>query len=204
MPRVSNGVRTVSVQPPSLLRETKAVGLALLQISIISAIAINASRPDRADASAGLLADEIAFEKLDPDEQRLYRGALEAVTELEDARNKGAWPTVEELANRLVPPFAEDPLDRFGYRWKLTRDKLVANYVGIPTNPDRPTLIIGIVEPEPGAAEVTEVDETHHKLADGTMIHVGIYRGSLRTMPTSPMSQFSFGDGWRRIVGVAR
>lgn len=199
------GVRTVSVQPPSLVRESKAVGLALLQIAIVSAIAINASRPSKADPASGLQADEIAFAKLDADEQRLYRSSLEGLSELEDARNaKGAWPAIEELAARFVPPFAEDPLDRFGYRWTMLRDKLVVNYIGIPRDDARPTLVIAAVEPEPGAAEVAEVDETHHKLADGTLIHVGIYRGTLRTAPSAPMSQFSFGEGWRRIVGVVR
>jgi hypothetical protein len=80
---------------------------------------------------------------------------------------------------------------------------LIANYIGIPTDADRPTLVIAFVEPEAGAAEVTEVDETHHKLADGTMIHVGVYRGEIRAVPPAPISQFSFGEGWRRIAGGA-
>ena len=59
------------------------------------------------------------------------------------------------------------------------------------------------IGPRLGRCDRYEVDETHHDLADGTMIHVGIYRGTLRAMPTTPISQFSFGEGWRRIVGVA-
>lgn len=195
----------MSVQPPSVLRETKTVALALLQITVVSAIAIQASRPSKADPASSLMADEIAFAKLDADEQRLFRRALEGLAEVEDQRSaKGAWPALEELAERGVAPFAPDPIDRHGYRWTLIRDRLITNYVGIPTNADRPTLVIACVEPEAGAAEVAEVDETHHKLADGTMIHVGIYRGSLRAVPGAPISQFSFGEGWRRIVGVAR
>lgn len=197
------GVRTVTVQSPSVLRESKAVAIALLQITVVSAIAIQASRPSKADPASGLQADEIAFGKLDADEQRLFRAALEGLTELEDARNaKGTWPAIGQLAQRGVPPFAEDPIDKFGYRWTMLNDKLVTNYIGIPRDAARPTLVIGVVEPEPGAAEVVDEDETHHKLADGTLIHVGIYRGSLRAVPAAPLSQFSYGEGWRRIVGV--
>ncbi len=199
----ASGVRTVSVTPPSVQRETRAVALTLLQIVVVSAIAIAASRPSKADPAAGLMADEIAFAKLDTDEQRQYRRALEGLAEIEDARNaKGTWPTIEELAARGVAPFAPDPIDRSGYRWTLLRDRLVTNYIGIPTAADRPAFVIAAVEPEAGLAEVVDVDETHHKLADGTMIHVGIYRGELRSVPASPISQFSFGEGWRRIVGA--
>lgn len=198
-------VRTVSVQPPSVQRETKNVGLALLQIAVVSAIAINASRPSKADPASGLQADEIGFGKLDADDQRLFRATLEGLTELEDARNAtGAWPAIEALAKRGVPPFAEDPIDRHGYRWSKVSDKLVTNYLGIPKEAVRSTFVIAVVEPEAGAAEVVDEDETHHKLTDGTMIHVGIYRGPLRVIPPAPLSQFSYGEGWRRIVGVSR
>jgi len=199
------GVRTVSVKPPSVKRETSAVAIGLVQILFWSAIAIGVSRPSKANPAAGLQADEIAFGKLDADEQRLFRRALEGLAEAEDVRSAtGKWPTVEALADRGIAPFAPDPLDRHGYRWTLVRDRYVANYVGIPKPADRPTLIIAGVEPEPGAAELAEVDETHHKLADGTLIHVGVYRGTIRTAPPGPLSQFPFIDGWRRIVAVMR
>ena len=199
------GVRTVSIQPPSVQRETKAVALALLQIAVGSAIAINASRPSKADPASGLQADEIGFGKLDADDQRLFRAAQEGLTELEDARNAtGGWPAIATLATRGVPPFAVDPIDRYGYRWTKVSDKLVTNYLGIPDDAARSTFVIGVVEPEPGAAEVVDEDDTHHKLTDGTMIHVGIYRGPLRAGPATPISQFPYGEGWRRIVGVSR
>ncbi len=199
------GVRTVSVTPPSVKRETKVVAIALVQIVFWSTVAIGATRTSKADPAAGLQADEIAFSKLDADEQRVFRRALEGLAEAEDVRSAtGKWPAIEELAARGVAPFTPDPIDRHGYRWTLVRDRYVVNYIGIPTPPERPTLIIAGVEPEPGAAELAEVDETHHKLADGTLIHVGVYRGPLRTAPAGPLSQFPFIDGWRRIVAVTQ
>lgn len=194
------GVRTVSVKPPSVKRETSAVAIGLVQILFWSAIGIGVSRPSRASLAAGLQADEIAFGKLDADEQRMYRRALEGLAEAEDVRAAtGAWPTVEELARRGIAPFAPDPIDRANYRWRLVRDKLVVSYVGIPSA-DRPALVISAIEPEPGAGEVVDVDETHHRLPDGTMIHVGVWRGPLRQMPAGPFAQFDFMAGWRRIA----
>jgi hypothetical protein len=195
----------VSVKPPSVARETRAVAIALLQIVFWSAVTINAARTSTANPAAGLQADEIAFGKLDADEQRLFRRALEGLAEAEDVRSAtGKWPTIEELAARGIPPFASDPIDHYNYRWKMIRDRYVVNYIGIPGWVDRPTFVIAGVEPEPGAAELAEVDETHHKLADGTLIHVGVYRGTIRNVPPGPLSQFPFIDGWRRIVAVTR
>jgi hypothetical protein len=196
-----SGVRTVSVKPPSVRRETAAVALGLVQIVFWSSVAIAASRPAKRDPAAGLLADEVSFGTLDAAEQRLYRRALEGLAEAEDVRSAtGSWPTVEALADRGVAPFAPDPLDRANYQWTMTRDPLVVNYVGIPRSDDRPALVIAAVEPEPGAMEIIEADETHHELADGTMIHVGVWRGTLRTVPAAPIKEFDFMAGWRRIA----
>lgn len=195
----------MSVEPPSVKRETRAVAIALLQIVFWTSITVNAARPSKADPAAGLQADEIAFGKLDAGDQRLFRRALEGLAEAEDVRNAtGKWPTIAELAARGIPPFASDPIDRYNYRWQLVRDRYVVNYIGIPGWVDRPTFVIAGVEPEPGTAELAEVDETHHKLADGTLIHVGVYRGTIRKAPPGPLSQFPFIDGWRRIVAVTR
>jgi hypothetical protein len=197
--------RTVAIRSPSLGRETKAVAIVLAQIAFWSGVAIAASIPGRVDPAAGGQADEVAFAGLDPDDQRMYRRALDGLAEAEDVRSRtGAWPTVAELAARGIPPFTEDPIDRASYRWELVRDRLTINYVGIPDAPDRPTLVIAAIEPEPGAGELAAVDETHHKLADGTMIHVGVWRGSARSIP-APLAVFPFLDGWRRIAsGAAR
>jgi hypothetical protein len=200
---VSTGVRKVAVRSPSLARETGIVGLACAQIVFWSGVAIAAlSTGGSDDPAASLQADEIAFGKLDPAEQRMYRRAIEGLGEAEDARSRtGSWPSIDELVVRRIPPFASDPIDRAGYRWQLVHDKYTYNYVGIPDATDRPTLVIAAIEPEPGTAENVPVDETHHRLGDNTVIHVGVWRGTARTFP-APLAQFPFLDGWRRIAAA--
>jgi hypothetical protein len=193
-------IRVVSVRSPSLERETRIFAIVAFQIAFWSAVVIASSRPSTADPAASLQADEVAFTRLDAEEQRMYRRALEGMQEIEDARSRtGAWPTVEALAKRDIPPFGEDPIDKFGYRWQLVRDDFAINYVGIPEVSDRPTFVIALVVPRPGEEERVPLDETHHELGDGTRIHVGVYRGTARTYP-APLAQFSFLDGWRRIA----
>jgi hypothetical protein len=132
----------------------------------------------------------------------VYRQALEGLTEAEDVRSgKGDWPTVDALATRRIPPFAPDPLDRASYRWQLLRDGTLVNYVGTPDAASkRSTFVISILEPDPGTPidPTAYVDETHHKLKDGTLLHVSIWIGT-RTL-TRPAATPPFEDGWRRIT----
>lgn len=196
--------RTVSVQSPSTLRETGLVARAVVHIVLWSAALMGASWYRAQSPSAGSstqLADVMLFRDLDPDAQRVARASLEGLAEAEDVRGRtGEWPTIEQLAATKIPPFATDPLDRAGYRWTLLRDGTLVNYVGTPAQADRPSFVISILEPEPGTPNDPQAatDETHHKLRDGTLLHVGVYRGT-KTL-TSPMATPPFEDGWKRIT----
>jgi|GEM_PF-1202590 len=198
---------TVLVRSPSVLRETGGVIRAVVHIVFWSAAIMGARWGLQSGSSATVSAattavDETAFRELDPADQRMYRRSLEGLTEAEDMRSKaGEWPTVEALAKRGVPPFAADPLDKAGYRWQLLHDKTLVNYMGIPDPASkRPTLVIDVVEPDAGTPIDPQavVDETHHKLKDGTVLHVSVWTGS-RTL-TAPVSTPAFEDGWRRIT----
>jgi len=195
-------VRTVTVESPSLWRETGGVIRALLHIVFWSAAIMFATSGEASSGEARrttLAVDEIAFRDLAGDGQRLYRTALAGLTEAEDVRARtGDWPAVEALAARRVPPFAPDPIDRAGYTWRLLRDGLLVNYVGTPAT--GPTIAIVVVEPDRGMATDPQaiIDETHHKLRDGTLLHVSIWTGPKPL--TSPVSTPAFEDGWRRIT----
>ena len=66
----------------------------------------------------------------------------------------------------------------------------------------RPNLAIVAVEPDPGMAVDPGAveDETHNKLADGTMLHVGIFIGGKPIERPAPVPAFE--DGWKRITAV--
>ena len=198
-------VRTVIVQSPSVVRETGLVLRAVAHIAIWSAAIMGASRchgrnPNAPRATGGLPDVEL-FRDLDSEAQRVFRASLEGLTEAEDVRSRsGDWPSIEALAAKKIPPFAPDPLDAAGYRWQLMRDGALIDYVGTPSAAGRPSFVISILEPDPSIAADPQAvtDETHHKLRDGTLLHVGVYAGP-RTL-TSPMATPPFEDGWRRIT----
>jgi hypothetical protein len=196
------------VRSPSRRRETLLVARALLHVVFWAAAVILASRAAR---SAGgfrdrLALDEIAFRALAPDDQREARAVFGGAGEAEDVRARsGGWPTVEALAARGVQPFAADPLDHAGYHWKRLAEGTVVNYVGTPDPASqRPTLIIVAVEPDPGTAPdpSAPTDETHHRLRDGTMLHVMVWTSPHARVDT-PIAAPRLEDGWHRITLAA-
>jgi len=200
--------RTVIVQSPSALRETGGVVRAVIHITVWSALLMGASwfphRNDGAARPAATAVDEVAFRELDSEAQRIYRQTLDGLTEAEDVRSRaGEWPPVEALAARNVPPFATDPIDHAGYRWRLLRDGTLVNYVGTPSVAGKPTYVIAVLEPDPGTPidPQTPVDETHHKLRDGTILHVSVWTGPKDL--AKPAATPAFEDGWRRITMAA-
>lgn len=182
------------------------VARAIAHITIWSAALIGASwyrtrGTTAAASSTATLPDVQLFRDLEPEAQRMFRATLEGLGEAEDLRAKtNDWPAVEVLAARHIPPFAPDPLDRAGYQWKLMKDGALINYTGTPKDAARPSFVISILEPDPSVAPdpAAATDETHHKLRDGTMLHVGIYAGPKPL--TTPMATPAFEDGWRRIT----
>jgi hypothetical protein len=112
-----------------------------------------------------------------PEEQRIFRELQEGLLEAETARStSGSWPQVQSLAAGGVPPFATDPTQRESYRWQLLQRGAIVNYLGIPAGANAPAWLVMVQEPEPGAPpDPAGEDEEHHRLGNGTMLHVSIW-----------------------------
>ena len=204
-------VRTLDVRPPSARAETWAVARAVFHIVFWSALVVSAQTydPRQPGGAAAAVVPPSPFERrfqdLAPSEQRLFRAAQEGVLEAERIRSAtGRWPTAEALGREGVPPFAADPIDRAGYAWQSVAGGIKADYVGTPrADPGRDTFIIIVTEPDPGTPNdpLAPVDETHHRLADGTMIHVTFWMGP----PISDLSEpFSLlpPERWKQVFAV--
>lgn len=196
-------VRTVIIQSPSVARELKFVLFVVFQIVFWSAMIMGGDGSKRAVAAKSTTGfEERPFSDLDPEDQRLYRKCIEGTTEAEDVRaTTKSWPSVAEMAKRLVPPFAPDPLDHAGYTWTLRRDGTLVNYVGSPgPGSTRATFMIIVLEPDPGTSPEPGAvpDETHHKLPDGTLLHVSIWIGPKPL--AAPVWIPPLENGWRRIT----
>ncbi|MFT3764663.1 MAG: hypothetical protein QM820_03960 [Minicystis sp.] len=177
-------IRTHEVRPPSARAETWMVARAAFHIVYWSALVVSAQTYDAGRPAAAASAPspfERRFAELAPEDQRMYRAIQEGVAEAERRRSAtGRWPSADDLAREGVPPFAADPIDRARYTWSFVRTGTAVNYVGTPAaGADRETFAVIVVEPDPGTASdpTAQVDDVHHRLAEGTMIHVTVWMG---------------------------
>jgi len=148
-----------------------------------------------------LLPYQRLFRTLDGEDQRLFRELQEGLLEAENVRSSArAWPAPAALAAQGVPPFADLPGrgGRRDYRWLLRQQGPVVNYLGLAGDARDPSFLLLVLEPDPlapaaglappaaagppggGAGAVGGVlaqatDEVHHRLADGTLLHVSIW-----------------------------
>jgi hypothetical protein len=197
--------RTLVVRPPSARGETWFVARAAFHIAYWSALVVSAETyaPSASQAATARAPFEVAFQDLDPADQRLYRAIREGVAEAERRREaKGSWPSAEDLAREGVPPFAPDPIDRARHAWTFAQRGPLVNYAGTPAaGSGKKTFLVIITEPDPGTKPDPNavVDDVHHRLADGTMIHVNVWLGpSLSTREA--VAVVAAEEGWRQIT----
>ena len=202
-------VRTVVVRSPSARREAGLVLRAVFHIVFWSGLVIGVERGTTHAGTSAVSAGpqtvgEVAFGSLDQGQQLVFRQLKEGMIEAEADRSRtGKWPAAEELARRLVPPFAPDPTDKARYRWTELARGTVLNYVGAPDPASgRPTFVVVVVEPDPGTPidPQAQTDEIHHRLADGTMLHVYVWTAPgvrpIQQVLAAPAPE----DGWQRIT----
>jgi hypothetical protein len=176
--------RAVEIRPPSVVAETAnvlkaATVVVLLAAAYVFAPLTSTSRDPMSDRPPA--SDLLPYQKLirdaPPAEQRIFRELQEGLLEAERIRAaSGGWPDVTTLADQGIPPFADDPTQPIQYNWTSVRQDWAINYLGVPSDPLAPAWLLVILEPEPGApADQAPNDETHHRLPDGTTLHVSIW-----------------------------
>ena len=145
---------------------------------------------------------EVRFQQLSNANQRIYREVQEGVLEAERVRSStGRWPGADELASDGVAPFAPDPIDRARHTWITVRGGTAVNYVGTEAG-GREALWMLAVEPDPGTPKdpTAPVDEVHHRLADGTMIHVTVWLGPPPAPGAAAVATLPPDLGYKQIV----
>jgi hypothetical protein len=161
-------------------------------------------------AARDLLPYQRLFRTLGGEDQRLFRELHEGLLEAENVRSSARrWPAPAALAAQGVPPFADAP-GRGGrriYRWQLRQEGPTVNYLGLPADARDPALLLLVQEPDPrlpaggpvspadagappggvgpaaGGVLSQATDEVHHRLADGTLLHVSIWMRAAPPMP---------------------
>jgi hypothetical protein len=177
-------VRTVEIRPPSVRAETVSVlkasaVIAALVVAYVFRPSFDGQSPNLQSRQSpiGLLPYQALTRDAPAGEQRIFRELQEGLLEAERIRGEtGRWPDVKALADNGIPPFASDPTQKTPYAWTSVRQDWATNYLGIPADSAGTAWVLVILEPEPGApADPAPNDETHHRLPDGTTLHVSIW-----------------------------
>ena len=198
-------VRQVAVERLTLQQELTHVVRSSAFVIVGVWMYLAATLGNGADARRSLLPFQTLVQNRQPSDQRMFRELQEGLLEAEGVRSAtGEWPAVESLVESGIPPFAPDPTAKTAnYRWSLLRGGAYVTYLGIPDRPGAAAWVLLLQEPEPGVPpDQNFEDEEHHRLLDGTMLHVSTWTHAdgaaipvrLTTMPQA--------EGWMQIYAV--
>jgi hypothetical protein len=90
----------------------------------------------------------------------------------------GRWPEAPAVKNLpKTAPGGDASLPAAAYSWKRSSVGVVQHYLGLPAEDvSAAAWLLVIREPEPGVpTDSAPNDEEHHRLADGTVLHVSIW-----------------------------
>jgi hypothetical protein len=205
-------MRTVEINPPSLRTESLNVLKAAAAIVVLVAAyvfrpaAVGGSDTSERTRPVDLLPFQALVRDLPSDDQRMFRELQEGLLEAERMRaGSGRWPDAAALGAQGIPPFAADPTRKGDYRWSTPAQGVTVNYLGIPAVSSASSWLLVILEPEAGAPpDPAPNDETHHRLPDGTTLHVSIWRvaESARRSGFSAVAQPQY-EGWTQLLAGA-
>ena len=201
----TTATRSTAVERLSFRDELANVVRGGMSVVILVWIYLGATLGDTSDGRRALLPYQMVIQSRPSAEQRMFRELQEGLLEAEAMRSlSGAWPPPAALASDGIPPFAPDPTAKgASYRWTLLREGRQLNYLGRPIDRAAPAWLLVVQEPEPGVPpDQTFEDEEHHKLLDGTMLHISTWvhpdgRSRPERLTAAPQE-----EGWQQVYAV--
>lgn len=149
----------------------------LIVIGVAAWLMLDAMGGERG-AARGLLPHQALVQALSESEQSMYRAIrLGLPAAAADRARDARWPDAAALADQGVAPFsASSGGAAMAVRWERFQQGVTVNYFGRPADPSAPAWLLDIREPEAGAPpDPAPEDEEHHRLPDGTMLHVFVW-----------------------------
>jgi hypothetical protein len=161
-------MKTQGIGPAS--RERFGVlGLAALIVTLVGVyLALRSSAIDGA-GSGTLLPYQTLVRNLVSSDQATFGDLQKNLIEIETERARtGHWPEAGGPAGPASPS---------SYTWIGNREGLFLNYLAIPSDDaSAAAWLLVIQEPDPAAVpDPAQNDEEHHRLPDGTVLHVSIW-----------------------------
>jgi len=196
--------RTVEILPPSIRGETMIVGqLAIVVVAVVGFYLANTawSTTSSQARSGDLMPYQALMRDRPSSDQRMFRELQEGLLEAQRIRSlSGGWPAPAALALQGIPPFAPDPTRAENYVWTVTQHSTFVDYRGTPSVTGVPAWLLLIQEPDKGAPpDPAAEDEEHHRLADGTMLHVSIWTHPNGTDLPARFISLPQVEGWTQL-----
>ncbi len=140
--------------------------LAIAGVIVTLVIAYLALNAGSTDSRRGLLPYQTLANTLPESDQQQFTALRQKLIDAEAERSRlSRWPDAASL-----------DLPGSGYQWTRFDRGVVTNYLGRPADASQPAWLLEIQEPEPGTApDPAPNDEEHHRLADGTTLHVYLW-----------------------------
>ncbi|MGE3508556.1 MAG: hypothetical protein AB7N65_06685 [Vicinamibacterales bacterium] len=110
-------------------------------------------------------------------DQAMFSALRQSLLDAEAIRaSTGRWPDAPALSTLPAATPGDGPAIA-AYHWTQQAQGVVTHYVGLPDRDvSAPAWMIAIKEPEPGVpTDTAPNDEEHHRLPDGTVLHVSIW-----------------------------
>jgi hypothetical protein len=154
---------------------------------VVVYVAFNATGNDK---SRGLLPYQALAATLPESDQAQFRALRDSLLAAESARARTKrWPDVASLT-----------LPGADYYWMRFERGVVVDYLGKSGDPSKPAWLLEIQEPEPGTApDPAPNDEEHHRLPDGTTLHVYVWTHRLGGQVASDFVPQPQNTGWTEV-----
>jgi len=168
----------------SFARERLTIlALAGLVVTIVGGYLVLRSSALGDAAGASLTPYQMLVRDLVGPEQLMFGRLQQGVSEAEAVRAQtGRWPEPAALGGLptvlpAVLPAGDESLPSPAYAWSRAQEGFVVNYLALPSNDDASAAwLLRIQEPDPNTPlDVAPNDEVHHRLPDGTVLHVTVW-----------------------------
>lgn len=181
------------------------LGVIALGLTVVGVIAVYLVLNARSssDTARDLLPYQTLVATLPEPDQQMYRTIRQGLLDAETDRIRTtAWPSPEALAARGVAPFAaSDGVP--AYKWSYFAQGAIMNYFGQPVDGAAPAWVIEIQEPGPGMPpDLSPVDDEHHRLPDGTMVHTYVWTHRLGGQVTAEFIRQPQSVGWMSVYAT--
>jgi hypothetical protein len=161
----------------------------LVVTAVVVYLALNATKGGD-DSDRRLLPYQALATALPESDQQQFRALRERLLAAEAIRARTSrWPDVTTLA-----------LPGSDYTWTRFERGAVIDYLGRPAAAAQPAWLLEIQEPEPGTApDPAPNDEEHHRLPDGTTLHVYVWTHRLGGQLASGFVPQPQNTGWVEV-----